>query len=239
MALYRDTGVVIRTWKLGEADRIVSILTSEHGKVRGVAKGVRKVGSRFGARLEAGCHISVQLYKGRGELDTITQVELLSRAQALRDDYDLLVRAMSMLEAVDHATPDREPNPALYQMLVRALDTLVLRRSPLVAPAFFLKLLALEGFEPIVEHCVGCEAEEPLVAFDAAAGGMQCPSCRSGPSVSAEALETLRHVLGGRLGYALDNAALSTANEVDTLATRLVEVHLERRIRSAALVEHR
>src|SRR5689334_5923797 len=84
MALYRDTGVVLRTWKLAEADRIVSVLTREHGKVRAVAKGVRKSGSRFGARLEPTCHVSIQLYRGKGELDAITQVELIERTEALR-----------------------------------------------------------------------------------------------------------------------------------------------------------
>ena len=99
MALYRDTGVVLRTWKLGEADRIVSVFTREHGKVRGVAKGVRKSGSRFGSRLEPTCHVSVQLYKGKGDLDTITQVELIERPESVRGDYVLWVRASAMLEA--------------------------------------------------------------------------------------------------------------------------------------------
>src|SRR5436190_11895990 len=140
MALYRDTGVVLRTWKLGEADRIVSVFTREHGKVRGVAKGVRKSGSRFGSRLEPTCHVSLQLYKGKGDLDTITQVELIERPETVRGDYDLWVRASAMLEAVDHMTIDREPNEVMFDMLVRALRTLAARRGPLVAPAFFLKL---------------------------------------------------------------------------------------------------
>ena len=73
MSLYRDVAIVLRSWKLGEADRIVSLHTRDHGKVRGVAKGVRRTRSKFGARLEPTSHVTIQLYRGRGELDTITQ----------------------------------------------------------------------------------------------------------------------------------------------------------------------
>ncbi|TML18651.1 MAG: DNA repair protein RecO [Actinobacteria bacterium] len=238
MALYRDTGVVLRTWKLGEADRIVSVFTREHGKVRGVAKGVRKSGSRFGSRLEPTCHVSVQLYKGKGDLDTITQVELIERPESVRDDYDLWVRASAMLEAVDHMTIDREPNEVMFDMLVRALRTLAARRGPLVAPAFFLKLLALEGLEPLLDCCVGCGIAEPLVAFGFIEGGAQCPSCRTGVSLSDDALQLLRQIFGGQLGLALEAPASATTAELDTLATRLFEAHLERQLRSIALLEH-
>lgn len=235
MALYRDSGIVLRSWKLGEADRIVSVFTREHGKVRAVAKGVRKSGSRFGARLEPACCVAVQLYRGKGELDTITQVELISRP-ALRDDIERFWRASAMLEAVDHATLDRDPNPELHDMLARALVALVERGGPLVAPAFFLKLLALEGLEPVLDSCVACGAAEPLVAFDLRGGGTQCPSCRTGVSLSADALALLRQILGGQLARALEVKPSGSTHEVDTLATRLIENHLERRLRSANLI---
>jgi DNA repair protein RecO (recombination protein O) len=238
MALYRDVGIVLRSWKLGEADRIVSIFTRENGKIRAVAKGVRKSGSRFGARLEPACHVSLQLFKGKGDLDTITQVELVTRMAEMRDDFETLMRASAMLEAVDHATPDRDPNVELFDMLVRALATLASRPSPLVAPAFFLKLLSLEGLEPSVTCCVGCGSEGPLVSFDLRGGGAQCAECRSGVSISADALDLLQQILGGRLGHALAAAPGAATHEVDVLATRLLETHLERRIRSAGLVEH-
>ena len=88
MALYRDHAVVLRTWKLGEADRIVSLHTHDHGKVRGVAKGVRRTKSKFGARLEPLSHVTIQLYRGKGDLDTITQVETVDRFVSLRSDPD-------------------------------------------------------------------------------------------------------------------------------------------------------
>jgi DNA repair protein RecO (recombination protein O) len=237
MSLYRDHGVVLRTWKLGEADRIVSILTREHGKVRAVAKGVRKPTSRFGARLEPTSHVALQLYHGRGELDIVTQVETLDRFSQLRRDFDHLARASAMLEAVEQLSPDREPNERVFDMLVRALRTLTTNTSPLVVAAFFLKLLAVEGFEPVVDACVSCGADEPLVAFDVMEGGTLCASCRRGTALDAASLALLQAILGGRLGAALAEPASSATHTVDQLATRLLEHHLERRLRSIAVLE--
>ena len=155
MSLYRDQGVVLRTIKLGEADRIVTLFTRGHGKVRGVAKGVRKTASRFGARLEPTSHVACQCYRGR-ELDIVTQVETIDAHRRLREHYGCLTHAVSMLEAVDQVALEREPNPALYRMLVRALRTLADQRSPVVSTAFFWKLLALEGFQPLVDTCARC-----------------------------------------------------------------------------------
>ncbi|HRA35346.1 MAG TPA: DNA repair protein RecO, partial [Acidimicrobiales bacterium] len=126
MALYRDQGIVLRTYKLGEADRIVSIITERHGKVRAVAKGVRKTKSKFGARLEPTSHVALQLYEGR-ELDIVTQAESIDHFRPIRDDLDRLGRAVTMLETVDQVAMEREPNPALYRMLLGALRSLAAR----------------------------------------------------------------------------------------------------------------
>ena len=121
--LYRDEGVVLRTIKLGEADRIITIFTQGHGKVRAVAKGVRKTSSRFGARLEPASHVALLCYKGR-ELDVVTQVETIESNRAVREGYAMFTHAVPMLEVVDHVTPERDPNAALYRMLTGALRTL-------------------------------------------------------------------------------------------------------------------
>jgi DNA repair protein RecO (recombination protein O) len=136
--LYRDEGVVLRTVKLGEADRIVTIFTAEHGKVRAVAKGVRRSGSRFGARLEPVSNVAVQCHRGR-DLDVVTQVECIDVFRSIREDYANLTRAVAILEVVDQLSPDREPNPALHRMLVGALRTLDATPSPVITPAFFWK----------------------------------------------------------------------------------------------------
>jgi DNA repair protein RecO (recombination protein O) len=238
MGLYRDEGIVLRTHKLGESDRIVSVLTRGHGKVRAVAKGVRKTKSRFGARLEPPTHLQLQLYEGRGELHIVDQAETIDHFRAIRDDLDRLTRAVSMLEAADQLGLEGEPNPALYQMLLGALRALAGHSGPLVVPAFFLKVLALEGFRPVVDRCVECDEEAELVAFDLESGGTRCSIHRVGPAISPGALLLLNDILGGRLSSALNESPAAATTEVDHLATRALEHHLERRLRSVAILDH-
>ena len=237
-ALYRDEAVVLRTYKLGEADRIVVLLTRGRGKVRAVAKGVRKTKSKFGARLEPTSHVAVQLYEGR-DLDIVTQAESIDQFRAVRADFDRFARASAMLETADQLAQEGEVNPRLYQMLVGALRTLDASDSPLVVPAFFWKVLALEGFRPEVDVCVQCgDQDGPLVAFDLESGGLLCRTCRRGQSVSPEAVELLQLILGGRLNEALATPPTPASHEVDHLATRAVEHHLERRLRSVTVLDH-
>ncbi|MGI9602755.1 MAG: DNA repair protein RecO [Acidimicrobiales bacterium] len=236
MALYRDQGVILRTWKLGEADRIVTILTKGSGKVRAVAKGVRKTKSKFGARLEPSSHVQLQLYGTRGDLDIVTQVETIDRYPGLRTDLDRFGRASAMLEAVDQLAQEQEVNERLYEMLVRALRTLDEVDSPLVAAGFFWKVLSLEGFEPYLDGCVSCGEDVALVAFDLDAGGALCASCRRGRALTPEGLELLRMILGGRLRDALNLPETAATAEVDHLAGDAMEHHLERRLRSLGVI---
>jgi DNA repair protein RecO (recombination protein O) len=236
--LYRDQGVVLRTWKLGETDRIVTFLTQGHGKVRAVAKGVRKSGSRFGARLEPTSHIALQCYRGR-ELDVVTQVETIDANRALRENYACLTHAVPMLEAVDQVAQEREPAPAMYRMLVGALRTLSERPSPVVTPAFFWKLLSLEGFHPYLDGCVRCGEGAPFIAFDLAEGGVLCGSCGrlGGARVEPEALAFLGQIVGGGLHHAISEPpAPEHVHEIERLGVLTLEHHSERRLRSAALL---
>jgi DNA repair protein RecO (recombination protein O) len=236
MALYRDHGIVVRTYKLGEADRIVSFVTERHGKVRAVAKGVRKTKSKFGARLEPTSHVALQLYEGR-ELDIVTQAESVDHFRPIRNDLDRLTRAVTMLEAADQISLEREPNAAVYRMLLGALRSLAERNSPLVVAGFHWKLLALEGFRPVVDECVTCGRTDGLVAFDPTEGGLLCTDHRRGTRVSPDAVALLQDILGGRLTAALDAPMSAATHEVDHLATRVMEHHLERRLRSVGLLD--
>jgi DNA repair protein RecO (recombination protein O) len=234
--LYRDQGIVLRTYKLGEADRIVVLMTEHHGKVRSVAKGIRKTKSKFGARLEPPTHVALQLHEGR-ELDIVTQADTIDHFRDLRDDLDRIGRAVTMLEAVDQVSMEREPNPHLYRMLLGALRSLAARNSPLVSAAFLWKLLALEGFEPRLDACVMCDADEDLVAFDLEEGGVLCRADRRGQALSADALDALRAILGGRLNQALEAERSGATDEVDHLSVRAMEHHIERRLRSVGLLD--
>jgi DNA repair protein RecO (recombination protein O) len=241
--LYRDSGVVLRTIKLGEADRIVTVMTQAHGKVRAVAKGVRRTQSRFGARLEPASHVALQLYAGR-DLDTVTQCETIESNRALREGYTLLTHTVPMLEAVDQIVHDRQPNPALYRMLTGALRTLATRQTPLVTPAFFWKVLSLEGYHPMLDACARCGTQESkgeggeLTYFDLVEGGTVCTACGFGGAhrLSPEALALLRRVLGGGLNGALAEPSSTATSEVERLALGAIEHLLERRLRSATLL---
>jgi len=235
VGLYRETGVVLRTIRLGEADRIVTLLTPGRGKVRAVAKGVRKTKSKFGARLEPTSHVALLLYEGR-ELDIVTQAESIEQFRSIREDLDRLGRATSLLEAVDQLAQERQSSPRLYEMLLGALRSLAARDAPLLVPAFFLKVLSLEGFHPVLDDCAACGAPGPLVAFELAEGGALCRTCARGPRVSPGALELVRAILGGALASALDRPVDDATDEVDRLATRALEHHLERRLRSVHLI---
>lgn len=237
MSLYRDTGVVLRTMRLGEADRIVTLVTPAHGKVRAVAKGVRKTKSRFGSRLEPISHVSLLLYEGR-ELDIVTQAETLDHFRAIREDLDRMRRAICLLEAVDQVAQERKSSPRLYQMLVGALRSLAARDAPLLVPAFFWKLVSLEGSHPLLDQCAGCGAVDGLEAFDLGEGGVLCRSCRRGVAISPEAIALLQRILGGDLARVLEEPSGPAAAEVETLAHRAIEHHLERRLRSLSALQH-
>ena len=235
--LYRDQGVVLRTFRLGEADRIVVLITQGHGKVRAVVKGVRKTKSRFGSRLEPISHVALLMYQGRGDLDIVNQAETLDHFRAVREDLDRLAKATSMLEVVDQVAQEREPTPGLYRMLVGGLRALAARDAPLIVPAFFWKLLALEGLSPVLDRCATCGAPDDLVAFDVDEGGVLCRSCRQGTPISAEAIELIRRILGGDLARVLGEPDGPAVHEVDHLTGRTVEHHLERRLRSLRLLD--
>jgi DNA repair protein RecO (recombination protein O) len=236
MGLYRAEGIVLRTHKLGEADRIVSVLTPHHGKVRAVAKGVRRTKSRFGARLEPPTHLQLQLYEGRSELHIIDQAETLDHFKAIREDLDRLTHAVGMLEAADQLGLEGEPNPGLFQMLLGALRSLAGHSGPLVVPGFFLKVLALEGFRAVTDRCIECDRDDvTLVAFDLDSGGTRCEEHRIGTAISPEALALVEDILGGRLGQALNEPPSAATTEVDLLARRSMEHHLERRLRSITI----
>lgn len=241
---YRDTGIVLRSYKLGEADRIIVLLTEEHGKVRAVAKGIRKTRSKFGGRLEPLSHVALQLHRGR-ELDVISQVETVSTTASVFGDLDCMTEASAILEAIDQLVPDREPVPQMYRMLLGARQTLLTRPSPVVVPAFLWRLLTVEGLRPELTRCVSCSEDcedtdlvrsngksaNGSLAFDVDLGGIVCRSCQVSGSndsaemnpesmsswrpISAEARALMRDLLEGRLGEVLDRSFVPGAQRVD------------------------
>ena len=151
MAIYRDDGIVLRTHKLGEADRIVTVLARRTGRIRAVAKGVRRTKSRFGARLEPFTHVDLLLYTGRS-LDVITQAETLRPyGEQLASDYPRYTTGTAMLETAEKLTPvEKEPAMRQFLLLVGGLRALVeAEHDPrLVLDAYLLRSLAVAGYAP-------------------------------------------------------------------------------------------
>lgn len=231
MANYRDRGVVLRTIRLGEADRIATVLSLEHGKVRAVAKGVRKVKSRLGARTEPLTHIDFMAWRGR-ELDVVNQVEVIDVFPRIRADLERLDAAATMAEIIDQSTVDHQPAPELYRLLVGALRSLEGSGSPLVLAAFCLKLLATEGVGVVADRCATCGSDAPLVAFEASYGGFLCVSCRRGQPVSAAVVALARAITTGGLARAIREVRGPEVEQLERLAVGAVERHLDRRLRS-------
>lgn len=240
MKLYRDEAVVLRTQKLGEADRIVTLLTRQHGLVRGVAKGVRRTKSRFGARLEPFMHIDIQLYRGRN-LDTVTQVEVVnSHANAIGQDYQLYTAGTAILETAQRLTESEAASTQQFLLLTACLNALAKHREPaeLIMNSYLLRALAVAGWAPSFTQCAKCGCDGPHRLFAVIAGGVVCPSCRPGGTVSADPL-TLQ-LLGDLLAGDWQRARQSQPHhrrEADGLVAAYVQWHLERSVRSLKLVD--
>ena len=251
MPLYRDEAVVLRVHKLGEADRIVTLLTRRHGRVRAVGKGVRRTTSKFGARLEPGSHIDVQLHTrlaegqaapgGRRGLDLVTQTESIGAYGALlATDYAAWTAVSAICETTERLTEEGEPALRLYLLLVGALKALVDRaHGPgLVLDAFLVRAMAAAGWEPALAECAKCSAAGPHAAFHVAAGGAVCENCRT-PGSARPARETvalMAALLGGDWVVA-DASEPGSRREASGLIAAHLQWHLERGLRSLPLVD--
>ena len=242
MALYRDDGVVLRVQKLGEADRIITLLTRREGKVRAVGKGVRRTTSKFGSRLEPFGHIDVQLYTGR-TLDIITQVESIAPYGAgIVGDYPRYTAGTAILETADRLTEDREPALRLYLLLVGALRALSTgEHAPsLVLDAFLLRAMSLSGWEPVLDDCARCGVAGEHRAFSVPAGGVVCSGCRPGgaAAVSVAAMTLMRALLRGDW-FTAEISEPAARRDASGLVAAHLQWHLERGLRSLRLVDRR
>ena len=239
--LYRDEAIIVRTQKLGEADRIITMLTKERGRVRGVAKGVRRTKSKFGARLEPGSHVDIQMHEGR-TFDTITQVETIANyGEAITEDYSRWTIAHAMLETAERFTPNEgEPAAQEFQLLVGGLRALSENRyePSLILDAFLLRSLSVGGYAPSMTICSRCEKPGPHRYFSLVGGGSVCADCR--PSASAtpapETLDLMESLLKGNW----DSASSSDGRyrrEASGLIAAYLQWHLERGLRSLPIVE--
>ncbi|HZK06097.1 MAG TPA: DNA repair protein RecO [Actinomycetaceae bacterium] len=241
MKLYRDEAIVLCTHKLGEADRIITLLTRSHGQVRAVAKGVRRTSSRFGARLEPFSMVDLQLHRGRS-LDIVTQAESLAAyGRLLAANYPLYTCATVMVETAERLTSDVEDSgPQQYLLLVGALHSLATRRHPaqLVLDSYLLRALAIGGWAPSFHDCAACGSPGPHRGFHVDSGGAVCAECRPAGSATPqpETFELLGSLLSGDWESA-DATPQGVRSEASGLVTAYLQWHLERQVRSLRLVE--
>ncbi len=249
MQLYRDDGIVLRTQKLGEADRIITILGRTSGRIRAVAKGVRRTKSRFGARLEPFTHVDLMLHAGRS-LDVITQAEVIrSYGESLTGDYPRYTAGVAMLETAERFTPvEKEPSLRELLLLIGGLRALneAEHASGLVLDAFMLRSLAVAGYAPALEECARCGAPggdgtgngRRLPAFAVAAGGMVCATCRP-PGAASPAGPTVALMLALLRGdwEGADRSDRRHRVECSGLVAAYLQWHLEHSIRSLRHVE--
>ncbi|MGA8210248.1 MAG: DNA repair protein RecO [Nocardioidaceae bacterium] len=236
MGLYRDEAIVLRTQKLGEADRIVTLLTRSTGRVRAVAKGVRRTSSRFGSRLEPFTHVDLQLAEGRS-LDIVTQAETLDPfAARMGADYARYTAGTVMLETADRlVVEDKEPALQQFLLLVGALRAMAETGRPpaAVLDSFLLRSLSVAGYAPSFEACARCGLMGPHRAFSPAAGGMLCATCRV-PGTASPAEETVR-LLGALLAGdwpVVEASDPRHRREASGLVSAYLQWHLERGLRS-------
>jgi DNA repair protein RecO (recombination protein O) len=241
MRLYRDRAVVLRQHKLGEADRIVTLLTRDHGLVRAVAKGVRRTRSKFGARLEPFTHIDVQLHPGRN-LDIVTQVVVLDAfAAGIVNDYGRYTTACAILETAERlAGEEHAPMPSLQKLTVGALRAVAdgTRSRELVLDAYLLRAMGVAGWAPALIECARCATPGPHRAFHVAAGGSVCLHCRpAGSTTPPQGVIDLMTALHDGDWEHAEASPTSYRSQASGLVAAHLQWHLERQLRTLPLVE--
>jgi DNA repair protein RecO (recombination protein O) len=254
---YRDDGIVLRTHKLGEADRIVTLLARRTGRVRAVAKGVRRTKSRFGARLEPFTHVDLLMHTGRS-LDYITQADTVRPyGEPFWSDYPRYTTGTAMLETAEKLTPvEKEPAMRQFLLLVGGLRALGEggHEPRLILDAYLLRSLAVAGYAPALDECAVCgtrvadpagpdgavsSAALRAFAFGIGAGGLVCRSCRT-PGAATPAPQTVMlmgALMRGDWAHA-DGSEHRHQAECSGLVAAYLQWHLEHSIRSLRHVEH-
>jgi DNA repair protein RecO (recombination protein O) len=237
--LFRTEAVVLQRRDIGEADRLLTLYSPATGKIRAVAKGVRKPGSRLAGHLELFAQVQVMIAHGR-KLDYLTQVQTLEPFLALRNDLDLFARACCLADVVSHFAEEGSPSHELYAVLITAFQALAAGSDPdMVSRHLEMHVLALSGFRPELARCVLCrrDLEPQLNRFSAADGGALCPQCVAtrGPvrDLPPELLKSLRYVAQYDLAQALRlRLSASLRRDIETILADCMTMALEKDLKA-------
>lgn len=237
MRTFRERAIVLRTYKLGEADRIIVFLGEGSGQFRAVAKGIRRTTSKFGARLQPFNLVDVQCYRGRGDLHTVTGAETLSAySSSIASRYETFTNAKLVIEGAQRVTEGHDlPDRDQFALLHGALHALASTSHPpaLAATSYLLRLAAIEGWRPALDHCANCVQPGWHHSFSLAAGGALCAECAGVDAVpvAGPTLELMEALIQGNWDRAssLPHENWSTAMD---LGGAWVQWQVEQRLRS-------
>jgi DNA repair protein RecO (recombination protein O) len=236
-APFKTEAIVLRSIRYGEADRILHLYSEDRGRLGAIAKGVRRVKSRLGGRIEPFARVNLILRQGRGDLCTITGADTVHAHPALRERRDSLERATQACDAVLRLLDSSEPNRPAYNLLARELSLLDADAGAATraqALAFRMKLLLAAGFAPELASCATCGEREHLGAFSAAAGGVVCPGCEAGSfPLTVEAHSFLVDALARPLAE-FPQAADRALGQADRAIGETLEHHAHVRLRRVA-----
>jgi DNA repair protein RecO (recombination protein O) len=241
---YQTEAVVIKKIKLGEADRILTLYTLDHGKIEAVAKGVRRPKSKLAGHLELLTYSQVRLARGRN-MDTVIGSQTIETFLSLKNDLWLTSFGLYAAELVNQFNPRNSANHLMFELLVETLRRLSLaQNSELTLRYFEMRLLDLSGYRPQLHECVACRAElKPEVnAFCSAAGGIMCPNCQfehpGSFSISIDAQKVLRFMQKNNFDT-VSRLKISSelAEELKNLMAGYLRYILEKEIKSAAWLD--
>jgi DNA repair protein RecO (recombination protein O) len=234
---FSDDAVVLRNYKSGEADRVAVLWTREHGKIRVLAKGSRKPSSKLGGALDPLSVVRVNLVQGKGDLYVTRNVSHLLTLTTLRASYQRISAGYAVVEGIDAIPLDDVADEGIFDLLIRVMASLDDPQfdPTLVPAAFFMKFLAYDGSEPLLEECAGCGSFGPFFAFDASVGGVLCSTCRRGSPLSPEAYNLLVRIMGGDLAGVLRERNAPGTQELVHLSHAAMENHLGKRLKVARM----
>ena len=241
MPVYKAEAIILRRRILGEADRVITFFTREHGKVAAVARGVRKTTSRMSGRLEPFAHVRLLVARGR-TLDVVAQVEVVEGMAPLRGDLERFGQAALVAELLDAATPEREPHPELFRLLAETLGLMARGDSQATAVWFVLHLISLVGFNPALDRCAVCGGGlGASPSWSHPLGGMTCSRCAARDPAAMRLRPEMAAVLRALLAARAEDLSGVTISARDhdrllDLLRRYAEHRLEVRLRSPGVI---
>jgi len=233
---YRTEGIVLRRTNLGEADKVLTLVTPEHGKVRAIAKAIRRPKARLAGHLDLFCRSQLLIAKGH-VLDIVAGAAMVDGYKQIRDDLWLTSCALYLVEFVDRFSEENLENRALYRLLVDSLEALDSgRNSELLLRYFEVHALEAVGFRPELRRCLVCRREIEPDANRFGPNGVTCPACPTDAAsrpISVSALKVLRFLQASTLSAALRlKADPRVLGEVEGQMGRTIRALLERDLKS-------